>query len=611
MLIHIKGILGEFKKQWVRFLGCEIIFKIFSLAILGPVIAWIVFQLIALSGHAAISNVDIASFILSPLGWVTVVVFAGMGWAITLLGQSGLILIQIGHLNGHPQPVLQATLSTLRRSLPVFQLAIFFVAIFLVLAIPFLVLAFATYRWLLSDSDINYYLQEQPPEFWLALFLGGILVVGFSIVGSFFYARTLFALPECILNLRPPMAALKRSYELTRNHAWLIFRCLVIWMLISSLVFAIAMVAVQGIELLALQAAGESFTTLAIVIGLLLTLNFVVTTAATIFGSITLALLIGGLYWKLGINSLSLDDPSSKLVQHEFPGIVSAKSNPDPERATPATRLTFRRVIFPTLVLVSLTSFGFCWLLLSNVKFEDDLKVTAHRGSSKEAPENTLSAVRQAIEDGADYAEINVQETSDGIIVVMHDADFMRIAGQKQNIWDTTYAELSEIDAGRWFHESFAGERVPTLKQTIDLARGKIKLNIELKFNGHDQQLVARTMDVVLQNDFVSNCVVSSLNHESLLKVSDIAPAIKTGAIVGAAIGDLSQLNSNFIAISVGQVDRELIRRLHRQGKEVHVWTVNDITTMSDMIDLDVDNILTDEPKKLIRLLSRTSKFKR
>ena len=214
-----------------------------------------------------------------------------------------------------------------------------------------------------------------------------------------------------------------------------------------------------------------------------------------------------------------------------------------------------------------------------------------------------LSAIRQAIADSADYAEIDVQETADGVVIVMHDADFMRIAGKQQNIWDTTYKELKKIDAGRWFHESFAGQRVPTLQEVIDVSRGKIKLNIELKFNGYAEKLVKRTLDVVEQNDFESQCVISSLNHQSLNDIRSTDSEIRVGAIVGASIGDLSKLESDFIAIHVGQVDRAIVRSLHRQGKEIHVWTVNNVEKMSDMIDLGVDNIMTDEPKKLLDVL--------
>ena len=109
MLSHCQLILSDFKRNWASLLGCEILFKILGLALLGPVIAWIVLQLIALSGHAAISNVEIADFLLSPLGWLTLAIFIGLGWAAVFLGQSALLLMQLGRLSDKPQSPAQAT----------------------------------------------------------------------------------------------------------------------------------------------------------------------------------------------------------------------------------------------------------------------------------------------------------------------------------------------------------------------------------------------------------------------------------------------------------------------------------------------------------------------
>ena len=79
------------------------------------------------------------------------------------------------------------------------------------------------------------------------------------------------------------------------------------------------------------------------------------------------------------------------------------------------------------------------------------MTITAHRGSSMAAPENTLAAIARAIEDGADYAEIDVQETADGTVVVIHDTDLKRITGLAEKIWDVTYDEVRELDFGSWF----------------------------------------------------------------------------------------------------------------------------------------------------------------
>ena len=119
------------------------------------------------------------------------------------------------------------------------------------------------------------------------------------------------------------------------------------------------------------------------------------------------------------------------------------------------------------MILISVVILGI--FLATGINKVDRVEVTAHRGSSSSAPENTLSAIRQAIADQADYAEIDVQETLDGVIVVLHDSDLMRVTGKKLNIWETTFAKARKLDAGSWFSPEFAGEKIPTLEEAIGL----------------------------------------------------------------------------------------------------------------------------------------------
>jgi len=139
-----------------------------------------------------------------------------------------------------------------------------------------------------------------------------------------------------------------------------------------------------------------------------------------------------------------------------------------------------------SLLGASVTSYG----LLESGDLEDRVTIVAHRGSSKAAPENTLAAIERAIEDGAHYAEIDVQETADGVVVVLHDTDLKRLTGLDKKIWEATYDEIRELDVGSWFSPEFAGERIPTLLETFEFADRRIPLIIELKLNGHEQNLV-------------------------------------------------------------------------------------------------------------------------
>jgi glycerophosphoryl diester phosphodiesterase len=249
-------------------------------------------------------------------------------------------------------------------------------------------------------------------------------------------------------------------------------------------------------------------------------------------------------------------------------------------------------------------SASFSYSIISRIKLDGDVAVTAHRGSSRAAPENTLAAILQAMEDGADVAEIDVQQTADGAVVLLHDTDLRRVAGVNRRISDMTYGELKELDVGSWFSAEFAQERIPTLEEALDAARGRIKLNIELKVSRNDRRLPAEVARLVRQADLEHECVVTSLSYDAVRQIAQQYDQLRTGLIIAARVGDVASLEVDILAVSAKLVTRDLVARAHRAGKEIHVWTVNDPRQMLTMIHLGVDNILTSTPQVLVELRS-------
>jgi glycerophosphoryl diester phosphodiesterase len=175
-----------------------------------------------------------------------------------------------------------------------------------------------------------------------------------------------------------------------------------------------------------------------------------------------------------------------------------------------------------------------------------------------------------------------------------------RVARVPRNIWEINYAELAEIDVGSHLNANFANERVPTLAQAIELARGKAKLNIELKFNGHDQKLAERVVEIVRREKFERDCVISSLDAAGLAEVERLAPELTTGLIVGATIGNVGRIENDFLSASTRLVRQPLIDELHRRGRKIHAWTVADERTATRLMEMGVDNLITDDPPRMI-----------
>lgn len=223
--------------------------------------------------------------------------------------------------------------------------------------------------------------------------------------------------------------------------------------------------------------------------------------------------------------------------------------------------------------------------------------VTAHRGAALMAPENTISALDYTVECGADYAEIDVQETADGELVLLHDNSLKRTAGVKKNVWEMTYAEIAQLDAGSSFNKKFRGEKIPTLDEVLKFCRGKLDLNIEIKYNGQNKGIVKKVVRIIEQNHFEDHCVITSMNYSFLKQVKKSNPNIRTGYIMTMTYGTVARIEAaDFFSVKYTYVDENFVREAHSFGKEVHAWTVNYRGDIKRMLDVGVDNIITDNP---------------
>lgn len=235
-----------------------------------------------------------------------------------------------------------------------------------------------------------------------------------------------------------------------------------------------------------------------------------------------------------------------------------------------------------------------------------ETEVTAHRGSSKTAPENTMAAVVAAVDEMADRVEIDVQASADGQVVLFHDTSLKRVTGVNRKVSDLTYEELLKLDVGNWFSVDYQGEQVPTLEQIMEYAKGKIDLNIEIKNQGNSSLLPEKVLELVDQYEMQEQCVITATNLNYLKRIKEMQPGIKTGYILSAAYGDYySNEYIDFISIRSNFVTDNLIEKSHELGKTVHAWTVNNKDEVERLKVLGVDGIITDYPVFVREVLYR------
>ena len=167
-------------------------------------------------------------------------------------------------------------------------------------------------------------------------------------------------------------------------------------------------------------------------------------------------------------------------------------------------------------------------------------------------------------------------------------------------MWEVTYDEIKDLDNGSFFSKEFAGTKIPTLDEVIKLAgsgKEKLFLNIEIKRNGHDDGIIEKVIEIIEKNDYLNNCDVTSQDYSTLEDVRKINPAVLTAYTSAVGIGSIESLEAaDIISIQETFATYENIERLHDAGKRVFVWTVNEEETMKNLVGLNVDAILTNDP---------------
>jgi glycerophosphoryl diester phosphodiesterase len=235
----------------------------------------------------------------------------------------------------------------------------------------------------------------------------------------------------------------------------------------------------------------------------------------------------------------------------------------------------------------------------------------AHRGASHEAPENTLAAFLYALELGADGIEFDVQLSSDGEPVVIHDFALETTTNGSGPVRDKTLAQLKALDAGGHFDPAFVGQRIPTLQEVIDAVGQRMLLNIELKTASlRDDGLAAAIVRTVEENHLVDRVILSSFNPLTLRRVRQLNPRIPVGLLYAPDLPVLLHkpwlrhlIQFNALHPHHSLVDGEYVQWAHKQGYRVHTWTVDDPGDMWRLMRRGVDLIITNRPDLLDRVL--------
>ena len=181
--------------------------------------------------------------------------------------------------------------------------------------------------------------------------------------------------------------------------------------------------------------------------------------------------------------------------------------------------------------------------------------------------------------------EIDVQETADGEVVVIHDSDLMKIAGVDLKVWDATIEEITAVDIGSSFDPQFRDERVPTLREILALCKGRIGIIIELKSYGHGHMLEQRVVDHVEASGSVEEVQCMSLKAEIVARLKKLRPQWRVGLLLSLMVGDVRGIEADFLAVNARFATSRMVQEAHEANKLLYAWTLNCLLYTSDAAD--------------------------
>lgn len=586
LLKILRDSFEDFRNSFLKYLSFELIYSVLASVLILPFLTYIFNRIFLIVGKGeALLNSDVYKLGLSFNGLIGMFIISFLAVAVLFVEFGVIIFIGQKSYFKKSVSISDSFVTAINRLPKLIGFGIFQLFFLLLLGIPFL--DFTTLSPLF-DINTDIIFRELFQE---SIFLKVIYFITFFGI-MYVYTRWLYALHFIFIENKSISKAMSASWRLTKRSKFRLIVSLVLLNVITAISIFLVVTLLSQLEVIFESKIFSDF------FGNYLQLfsGYITVTLSLFFIPLNMIMLTH-LYYKVRKEvGLSVED---QLILKE--SLLIGRIEIVIKRLFKQRRKS--SILVATLFIIGIILIN--GLIQKNIVYLPwDVKVAAHKGDGFNSPENSVSAVKSAIEKGVAVVELDVTLTKDNVLVLSHDQDLKRLAGISKDIKDLTYEEIKRIDVGSSFDESYAGENIPTLDEILAItSKTNTGIILDVKTNVDEEMYAKEIARLIKKYDVEESVSVQSFNHEFLKMMRKQNEEIKIGQILYLYAGSLSNLDVDFYTVRETMLTKRFIQHARKENRKIWVWTVNSKRNTKKVLSYDIDGIITDYPEQVQRII--------
>ncbi len=572
------------RKAWKKYLFFGFFYLILTSYVLIPFLGFYLHRLLLVVSSGVLLNTNAFSVLLDFRGFFGFFIFSALAVVFIFIEIGTLIILAYKLSLGKEVLVTESFSTSIYSVKRIIGIGILHLMAFFFMLIPIINLQIKPQ--LLKDIELPDLFIENIMESWISRFLYfGIVVFLFFII-----IRFIFTVHEIVIENKTVIKAVKSSFKLTKRISFDVFVKLIVFNLlifgIGTLIFTLISTVPDYLNFEVNYLVRNYMLALSSLLSFTFTL--IIMPLNIIFLTKLYALVKGEDYIKddLKTHNLNILKRSENFIYNKFKG---------------------RKVLLIGTLLTALIITFYSGLKINEgVVFTGrDVKIVSHRGIVNNEIENSLSAVRASLEADIDAVGMDIQMTKDGEIILHHDRSLSRIFGVRKNVNELTYEEIIGLEVVNSEYFLYDRKIVATLDEALELIDGQIDIHIDVKTYGQGEKLANRIVAIIDEYEMIENAYIQSFDTAFIERVEELNSDIKTCQIIFYVLGDLSYIEADYFTVEKSLLTYELVGKARQEEKGIWVWTVNEEEDIREVLQYDIDGIITDDPLLVKEILGR------